>query len=278
MKTQIILFLSLLFFTVLGSTKVEFPVITHQFLGKQPCSPDLAAKEGITFNMPNEIVWGDALPICGLLKVADKLGIKQPGFKFFLKPKDKVKNLNLSSHELGEPNLNFDTKANELLTSNQELYFNINGQHSSRSLPPGEYKVSLSYRNNTYQSAEKSLKVKAIGWRKNFSNTLMNSICNHRLINDLKDYLSLINSHSNEDLNTAERIRMDRTMRNSWNQGFAKHRVMITKKVKSKLMTMSHSDRTIPYYTQKQIEKTSCTNQSNFATLVNIFEGIRSFE
>lgn len=254
--------------------------MTKTSFGQSTCSPILDAQvaQGLVFNMPHEIVWGEPLPICGYLRVGEELRIKYPGFSFMLERKDRSldRYRGDDSQELGNPTMDKQSPAYGILQKSGELYFNVNGQHPFRDLSPGEYEIEIRYLGEI-RTEKKPLTVIARGWRKDVSDALVASICEGTVLADLSDYLSLVRQAALHDADEAGQAEMSRRQEAAWRKGFAKNKREIADKHRSELASLDVVDQSIPLHAYKATRMRCPSKAVEVVSVLDLFAGVRRY-
>jgi hypothetical protein len=225
--------------------------------------------------MPQEITWGDPLPICGYLRVSEELRIKYPGFNFVLERQDRSLDQyrGNGSEELGDPEMDKLSPAYGLLKEHGELYFTVNGQHPYRDLSPGDYQVEIRYLGQFF-TGKKPLKVIAGGWRKELSDALVTSVCEGNILADLSEYFSLVHLASLADDRMGQGD-MDRRQDAAWRKGYVGYQRAISDKYRPELESLGSTDRSIPLHVYKE-SRVRCPGRSvEVVTLLSLFAGIK---
>ena len=211
-----------------GAQPMKFPLFKTVNFTKLECSP-LVPKgfgKGVLLNMPEQIVWGDSLSICGYLK-DDK--DNYPGsstnstFGLIVKPQGKEKLREVyEDRTLGDPEIKMEGAMFKNFQQSGELYLNVDGQYKFRALPPGDYLVTLNFRD--FNSSPRPLKVLPGGWRLNFSNLMANEICQGSILQDLSSYLDMNFKLELVELSEAGMKEYEKKMQLAWDSGFAKYK------------------------------------------------------
>jgi hypothetical protein len=264
-----------------GNAAVTFPTTTKTTFGRTSCSPalDSHAAQGLVVAMPSQITWGEPLPICGYLRIGEELRISQPRFDFILERKDRSLDQyrGNGTQELGDPQMDKQSPAYDILQKEGELYFSVDGQHPFRDLSPGEYEIEITYLDQL-RTERKPLKVIAGGWRKDLSDALVVSICEGNLLSDLSEYVSLVRMAARGDAAPGGVGQMERQQEAAWRTGFARHTDVLTPGIRSRLASISNVDASIPLHVY-QTGRARCPSKPiEPASMLDLFGGLRRYE
>lgn len=257
-----------------GVSAMKIPSVQKTSFEKILTSPNVPKdfKKGVLLNTPKEIYWGEELSLSGFLKddledyPADSTNST---FGLIVEPMDNVKfKGRYETREVGQPEIRMSGDVFKIFKKNGELYFNIDGQHPYRPLPPGVYKMILNYRD--FYSEPKLLKVKAGGWRLKFSEALVDEICKGQILKDLSTYLSMSYSLELVDIGPQGMGDYIKKMNQAWDDGFSKYKA----KFGLLLPKDQNIDNSVDLYIQNQLH-TKCTKADvRSGTVSYILRGI----
>ncbi len=261
-----------------NSASAEFP--TANSFEKHRCSPptDSTADKGIVFNTKEEIVWGEALPICGYLRVPKDMAHPSISSSFAVhvrKSQQEQFHRDSANFKLGEPEIRENQELYDTLEQRGELYFNTQVVNEYTVLGPGEYDISAGFFN--IETERKTVRVRPGGWRGEIATFLTEAFCQGSIVQDFKDYLSIQELLSTADMDeatlaavTADQVKAGKPayekyaprMRDTWVEG----------------MEQEHkSDTGVPQYVVEQIQ-TTCRNQKAPAnSIYYIYQALRSY-
>lgn len=267
--------------SALGVSSMDFSDFKDRSFEKLRCSPaiDHKADRGLFFNLPESIEWGASIPICGLLQGKDLERFSNLSFTVLVEPVEPEKRALYRLHEvqeLGEKALPIDAESFLRLQTDGHLFFNIDGRHRFRPLPPGEFNFTLSYPKDLV-SETKRLRVVPAGWRLELTNYLVDEICHRKLIEDLTPYLKRLKRLETVDLAPgAEQQSLD-NLQALWLQGFSNRRKDLKQAWLQGLRETARTDWSLAEYLSATLAK-KCPDSRTKGHMAEIINGLETYE
>lgn len=279
---QKIFYLLLLMVVSMGSqAEMKSTPFNENSFSKIACSPvvDKSIKEGVFFNMPKTMQWGQEIPICAYLRGSKALANVHTMSSFRVQIRDASGehfSRDSSNAELGTPPIRLTPKAFEILAEKGEVFFNGNITNQYTVLAPGQYTISISY--FEFESERKKLTVVSSGWRKALTHFISQETCKGNMVKNLSDYLELQHMLSVLDLTPEAFEEAQIGLEKNWHHGFKKYKPQIKNEWRKGLKESQKLDRTIPLQIIKQLKEKCNKKELNDSDIYYIYEGLWKFE
>jgi hypothetical protein len=248
-------------------------------LGRLSCSPVVGSEEekGIYFARENEVSWGEALPICGYVRVTPAIASPQPSSSFAIHVRPHGSDEFSQGSEnfvLGKPRIQDDPRVFEILTTEGQLYFNTRAYNEYTVLAPGDYDISLRYFN--MESERKHIRVIANGWRQEVATFLKREVCDGTIVETFKDYLEIQHFLSVADMDeeAAEAAYADRDKAGSI--AYANYATQVKAEWQEGMRAEHRIDSVVPAYAIKLATEACPAKKEAIENIVYLYEAFKN--